>query len=216
MNNWEEFNISTEEVRNELLEKIKDEGEILEENFLRVDSFLNHQIDTNLIDRVGEVIAENHTDKNITKVVTAEAGGNIIAYATSVHLNRLSTRQIPVVYAKKGIPKTMKNPITQKIESATKGGETELALSKNYLDEEDNVLIVDDFLYTGLTSEALTKLVKSSGASVQGYAFIIAKRNFGGIKRLEKFDIPFFVLVEIEKLDVETGKIHFSKDLKES
>ncbi len=215
MSDWEEFRISTEEVRNEFLEKIKNEGEILDEDFLRVDSFLNHQIDTNLIDKVGKVIAENHVDKDITKVVTAEAGGNIIAYATSVHLNRLSTEEIPVIYAKKGVPKTMKNPVTRSIESATKGDETILALSKDYLSEDDRVLIVDDFLYTGLTSEALTNLVKDTGASVQGFAFIIAKRNFGGYKKLEKFNIPIFILVEIEKLDFEENKIYFANDVKD-
>lgn len=196
-------------VRNEIRERIKAEGEILEENFLRVDSFLNHQIDTNLIEKVGEVVAKNYASEDLTKVITAEAGGNIIAYATTVHLNKICENQIQTIYSKKGVPKTMKNPVTQPIESATKSEKTELALSKNYLSEKDRVLIVDDFLYTGSTIEALTKIVKKTGASVVGYAFIIAKRNFGGLEKLEKFDLPNFVLLEIQELDQETGEIKF-------
>lgn len=199
-----------EEVRKEFIEKIRTEGEVLSSDFLKVDSFLNHQIDTRLIDKAGRLIAEKFSDKEITKVVTAEAGGNIIAYATTVHLNKLTPRQVPVIYAKKGVPKTMKDQTVQKIESATKEQETELALSREYLNKEDKVLIVDDFLYTGLTSEALVGLIDSTGAEIVGFAFIIAKRNFGGLKRLKKYDLPIFTLVEIEKLDPETGEITFA------
>lgn len=201
--------ILVNELRKELKKKISEEGEVLGENFLRVDSFLNHQIDTELIDRIGGVIAEHYRDKDITKIVTAEAGGNIIAYATSFHLSKFSPSQVPVIYAKKGIPKTMKNPVTQVIESATKEEQAELALSKDYLGEDDTVLIVDDFLYTGLTSKALTELVSRTGATVIGFAFIISKRNFSGFKRLKKFELPIFVLIEIDKLDSDTGKVIF-------
>lgn len=183
------------------------------ENFLKVDNFLNHQIDPGLMTRIAEAIAENYKAEDITKVVTAEAGGNIVAYATSIQLSKFFPSQVPVIYAKKGIPKTMKNPVTQEIESATKEEEAELALSKDYLGEDDKVLIVDDFLYTGVTSEALAKLVKRTGASVVGFAFIVSKRNFGGHERLENFDIPIFVLVEVTKLDSETGTIKFGKGL---
>jgi len=182
---------------------------VLGEDFIKVDSFLNHQIDTELIDKAGRVIAERFADQGVTRVVTAEAGGNIIAYATTIHLNRMSPKEISTIYAKKGVPNTMTNPRVQTIESATKEEEAELALSRDYLSEDDKVLIVDDFLFTGLTSEALLKLVKNTGATVVGFAFVISKRNFGGLKRLKQHDLPIFTLVEIKKLDPETGRITF-------
>lgn len=209
----EDSKIPIEDLRRNLAKRIKEEGEVVGEDFLKVDSFLNHQIDPGLMMRIAEAIAENFKEEEITKVVTAEAGGNIVAYATSIHLGEFSPEQVPVIYAKKGIPKTMKNPATQRIESATKGEEAELALSKDYLGEGDRVLIVDDFLYTGMTSEALAKLVKRTGASVVGFAFIVSKRNFGGHERLKNFDIPIFVLVEVTKLDFESDNIEFGKGL---
>jgi xanthine phosphoribosyltransferase len=103
----------------------------------------------------------------------------------------------------------MKDARTQMTESATKGDETPLALSSEYLSEDDRVLIVDDFLFTGLTSEALTKLVDDVGAELVGYAFVISKKNFGGCERLGKYEKPIFVLVEVESLDPVNKKVNF-------
>lgn len=202
--------IMIEEVREELIHKINNEGEVLGKNFLRVDSFLNHQVSPKLLENIGKAITKKFIDKKITKVVTAEAGGNIIAYIVANHLSNYSSNEVSVIYAKKGVPKTMKNPIIQKVESATKGGETELAICRDYLSKEDRTLMVDDFLYTGLTSEALTKLVEKTGATVTGYAFVISKWNFGGYDRLKKYGIPIFTLVNIKEMDPENGKIYFN------
>lgn len=202
--------IRVEDVRREFKRKIEEEGEVLGRNFLRVDSFLNHQIDPVFVDKVGQVLAGQYKEKRPTKVVTAEAGGNIISYASARHLNDFYEYDVSVVHAKKGVPKTMRNPIIQKIESPTKEEVTELALSGEYLGEDDRVLLVDDFLYTGLTSEALTKLVEKAGASLIGYAFVISKRNFGGYERISKYEHPIFILIEIEKLDPESGKVFFA------
>ncbi|KXB03007.1 hypothetical protein AKJ48_04330 [candidate division MSBL1 archaeon SCGC-AAA261O19] len=203
--------IRIEELKRELKEKIGKEGKVLGKGFLKVDSFLNHQVDPQLVDRIGMAIAEKYEDKEITKVVTAEAGGNIIAYTTARHLQSLLDSKVLAVYAKKEVPKTMENVMVAKVKSPTKGEVTDLAISGDYLKSGDRVVIADDFLFTGRTSEALTELVENAGATLIGYAFVISKRNFGGYERLRKHDRPIFALVEIVEMDSETGEIYFSE-----
>lgn len=176
------------------------------ESILSVDSFLNHQVDSEMIGKIGEAIAERFEDEGVTRVVTAAASGIAIAYATSRELNRRSSHDVYSIYAKKGIPETLRNGITRKIESPTGKGEVELAACRDYLKGE-RVLITDDFLFSGATSEALTEICEEAEATVIGYAFAISKEFSEGRDRLAKHGHPIFVLARVKDIDGETGEI---------
>lgn len=194
-----------EKVSTEIKERIEEEGEIMSNSILSVDSFLNHQIDPELIDRIGKAIAERFREKKITKVVTAAASGISIAYSTARALERKKSRDVYSIYAKKGIPKTLENGITREVKSATGGEKVELVASRNYLKGE-RVLITDDFLSSGNTSEALTEICEEAGATIVGYAFAISKEFSKGRKRLEKRNYPIFAVARIDSIGEKTVK----------
>ena len=194
--------------RNALIEKIRDKGEVLGEEFLKVDSFLNHKVSPVLLNDVGRAIAEKFGDLGVTKVLTAEAAGNIIAYTTAENLTSRG-KEVEVVYAKKGVPTTMSGEEVRTIQSPTKKNKTTLAVSGNYFNGEDRVLIVDDFLFTGRTASTLTDIMEAQSVTVVGYGFVIRKKGSGGYKKLNKTGKPIFSLVEIESMDPTTGEVCF-------
>ena len=194
--------------RKALIKKIREEGEVLGEEFLKVDSFLNHKVSPALLNDVGRAIAEKFGDLGVTKVLTAEAAGNIIAYTTAENLTRRG-KEVEVVYAKKGVPTTMSGEEVRTIQSPTKKNKTTLAVSGNYFDGDDRVLIVDDFLFTGRTASTLTDIMEAQSVTVVGYGFVIRKRGSGGYKKLRKTGKPIFSLVEIQSMDPTTGEICF-------
>lgn len=194
--------------REQLKEKILKEGEVLGPDFLRVDSFLNHKVSPLLLGEIGKAIADKFGDHGITKVLTAEAAGNIIAFTTAENLSS-EGEEVEVVYAKKGVPKTMTGEIVREIKSPTKQTETTLAVSGNYFHEEDRVLIVDDFLFTGTTAGTLAEIMAEMEVTVEGYAFVIRKVGSGGYEKLSKFGKPIFSMVEIESMNEDTGEIRF-------
>ncbi len=197
--------------RRDLIRKIGEEGEVLGDEFLKVDSFLNHKVSPSLLNRIGRAIAEEFKDSGVTKVLTAEAAGNIIAYTTAENLLEMG-KEVEVVYAKKGVPATMSGEEVRTIHSPTKGDKTTLAVSGNYFTSEDKVLIVDDFLFTGRTAGTLSDIMESLSVPVVGYGFVIRKRGSGGFETLKQKGRPIFSLVEIESMDPGTGEIHFSRD----
>jgi len=180
------------------------EGQVVSEQFLRVDGFLNHRIDPSFIEHSGRLIADRFLDSAVTLVLTAEAAGNVVAYEIA---RRLRAR---AVYAKKGRASTMTHPVTRKIFSPTKGKVVELSICKDYLGESERVLIIDDFLYEGTTSAALAEMVQETGAMVVGFAFIIEKGFAGGRDKLAVYGEPVESLLCVEDMDPETGKITFS------
>lgn len=195
--------------REQLIEKIREEGQVLGEEFLKVDSFLNHKVTPALLNNVGKAIAEKFKELGVTKVLTAEAAGNIIAYTTATNfLDR--KKDVEVVYAKKGVPTTMSGEEIRTIQSPTKKNKTTLAVSGNYFESEDRVLIVDDFLFTGRTASTLTNIMDSLSVPVVGYGFVIRKKGSGGYETLKGKGKPIFSLVEIESMNPETGEITFS------
>ncbi len=114
-----------------------------------------------------------------------------------------------VVYAKKGVPKTMSGEEIRTIQSPTKKNKTTLAVSGNYFDSDDRVLVVDDFLFTGRTASTLSEIMEALSVEVAGYGFVIRKKGSGGYKKLSRTGKPIFSLIEIESMDPQTGEISF-------
>jgi len=180
-------------------------GVVVGPEFLRVDGFLNHRIDPVFMEEVGRQLAERFSKLNVSCVLTAEAAGNVVAYEVA---RRIGAR---VLYAKKGRAATMNSPYVRSIVSPTKGTTVELSISKDYLNDRERVLIVDDFLYRGDTSTALADMVIESGASLVGFGFVIAKEFGEGRQVLARYDKPVATLVSISSMDPETGDIVFAE-----
>jgi len=179
------------------------EGAVISPEFLRVDGFLNHRIEPAFIEEVGKQLAERFTGHGVTCVLTAEAAGNIVAYEVARRLG------VHALYAKKGEAITMNRPLLRTIPSPTKGTKTKLAVSQDYLGPEEDVLIVDDFLYRGRTSAALADIVRESGAALVGFGFVIAKEFGEGRRLLARYGVPIVTLVSVIRMDPKSGEIVF-------
>ena len=171
-----------------LEDRINKDGHVLNNEILKVDSFLNHQIDVNLIDKIGEAIAEQFKDQKPTKVVTIETSGIAVAYAAAMHLDN-----VPLVFAKKQKSKiTSENSYITNVKSFTKGIDYPVAISKDYVSKGDVVVIVDDFLAEGNASLGLIDLCNQAGAKVAGIGIAIEKGFQGGRKKLEALGIKVY------------------------
>lgn len=164
-----------------LKERILAEGQNLGNGILKIDSLLNHQMDPLLIKAMGEEIAARFRDQHPTRVLTAEVSGIAPAMMTALALG------VPVVYARKKKPITMAGPVfLETAPTHTKGGEEVLLLvSAEYLPPGERVLIVDDFLATGLTLHALARMVVASKSTIAGIAAVVEKTFEGGRALLE-------------------------------
>jgi xanthine phosphoribosyltransferase len=163
-----------------LKERIRKEGKNLGNGILKVDSFINHQVDPTLMLAAGGALAAHFGAMGITKVLTAEISGIAPALTTALALG------IPVVYARKTKPITMPSDIyLENAPSHTKGKEVSLMVSPEFLGAGDKVLIIDDFLASGHTILALVRLAKQSGAEVVGVGAVVEKSFEGGRARLE-------------------------------
>lgn len=187
-----------------LKERIEREGQNLGRGILKVDSFINHQVDPDLMVAVGRELAERFGGAEANKVLTAEISGIAPALTTAMALG------IPVVYARKTKPITMPEQVyRQTAPSHTKGRHVELMASPEYLCSTDRILIVDDFLATGQTISALVRLVAEAGAELVGIGTLIEKRFEGGRARLEELGIPIESLVVVA--DMSNGRIVFGE-----
>lgn len=185
----------------ELEARILQEGQNLGRGILKIDSFLNHQLDANLMEIIGNEIARQFADKKPTRIVTAEVSGIVPAVMTGRALDN-----IPVVYARKHKPITMMEPVfVDAAPSHTKGGEVMLMISPEFLHASDRILIVDDFLATGKTIDALARIVKNSGAELVGIATVVEKTFEGGRNALAHWNVPIFAAATIT--DMSDGKI---------
>lgn len=186
----------------ELLRKrIVDEGQNLGRGILKIDSFLNHQIDADLMDAVGHEIASRFVTAKPSLILTAEVSGIIPAVMTGKALDNL-----PVLYARKHKPITMKEPVyIDEAPSHTKGGEVHLMVSPEFLHTGARVLIVDDFLASGRTIDALARIVSNAGATLVGIATVVEKSFEGGRELLAHWDVPIEALAIIT--DMSDGKI---------
>jgi xanthine phosphoribosyltransferase len=184
--------------------RIITDGKNLGNGILKVDGFINHQVDPQLMDLCGRELAARFSRLRATKVLTAEISGIAPAFSTALHLG------VPVVYARKQKPITMPNEVFLTLApSHTKGRTVELIVSPEYLGHEERVLIVDDFLASGQTILGLARLARAAGAQVVGVGAVIEKSFEGGRKALEPLGIPVESLVSIT--DMSEGKIVFAE-----
>ncbi|MBK7896136.1 MAG: xanthine phosphoribosyltransferase [Anaerolineaceae bacterium] len=187
-----------------LKRRIEQEGQNLGRGILKIDSFLNHQIDANLMEQIGEAIAAEFALTRPTRVLTAEVSGLIPAAMTGKALGN-----IPVVYARKKKPITMKEPVyVENAPSHTKGDVVSLMVSPEFLHAADRVLIVDDFLATGRTIAALARIVQSSGATLVGIATVVEKTFEGGRDMLAEWGVPIYAAATI--VDMADGRIQLA------
>jgi xanthine phosphoribosyltransferase len=183
-----------------LKQRIQREGVNMGHGILKVDSFINHQVDPALMLAVGGALAARFAHLGANKIVTAEISGIAPALMTGL------ARGIPVVYARKTKPVTMHpNAMLASAPSHTKGVMTELMVSPEFLGPRDHVLVVDDFLARGETIRALVELVKKSGAALVAIGAVIEKRFEGGRAALDDLGVPIETLAVITSMD--NGKI---------
>ena len=176
----------------QLKTKIQQEGIILNENILKVDSFLNHQLDVILLNNIGLAFKELFKDKEITKILTIEASGIAIACMAGLHFN------VPVLFAKKSESLTLNDEAYQStVYSYTKQKSSKIHVSKKFLNEQDKILILDDFLAHGEAVKGLRDIVKSSGATLQGVGIVIEKafQEGGNMLRAEGVDVRSLVSI---------------------
>jgi xanthine phosphoribosyltransferase len=186
-----------------LEERIIKNGRNLGNGILKVDGFINHQVDPQLMDACGREFAERFKNLGATKVLTAEISGIAPALLTALHL------KLPVVYARKTKPVTMPDQVFLTLApSHTKGRTIELIVSPEFLAEGDRVLIIDDFLATGQTILGLVRLAQAAGAEVLGIGALIEKTFDGGRELLSSVGVPVEALAVI--IDMQDGKIVFA------
>lgn len=190
-----------------LKDRIRKDGKIKAGNVLKVDSFLNHQMDTDLFMEIGKEFKRRFADAEINKILTIEASGIGIAcvVAQSFH--------VPVVFAKKTETKNIAGDVyTTKVESYTHGRVYDIIVSKEFLGKGDKVLLIDDFLANGMALEGLASLVKDSGAELVGAGIVIEKGFQVGGELLRSKGIRLESLAIVESMDEETGTIVFRGD----
>ena len=179
-----------------LKDRILKDGQILGNGILKVDSFINHQVDPALMDACGREFAKRFENVGATKILTAEISGIAPALTTGFHLG------LPVVYARKNKPITMPDQVYLTLApSHTKGRMVELIVSPEYLANNEKVLIIDDFLASGATIMGLVRLAQTAGAVVVGVGTLIEKVFEGGRATLEAINIPVESLVCITSMD---------------
>lgn len=182
-----------------LKERIQREGQNLGGGILKVDSFINHQVDPMLMDACGREFAARFKDVGATKVLTAEISGIAPAVSTALHLG------IPVVYARKHKPITMPDQVFLTLApSHTKGRTVELIVSPEYLSDTEKVLVIDDFLASGATILGLARLAQTAGARIVGVGALVEKTFEDGRKALAGLGVPIVSLVAISRMEGNT------------
>lgn len=185
-----------------LEDRIKKEGQALSETVLKVDSFINHQVDSEFMDALGRDFAEHFKDAGITKVFTIESSGIAPALMTAKHLN------VSMVILKKQTSKILNGNVYQtRITSFTKGTSYELTLFADYIQPEDRILLIDDFLANGEAAMGASRIITESGATLAGIGILIEKSFQRGRKRLEEAGHRVYSQARIKRLDA--GVIEF-------
>ena len=186
-----------------LKQKIMTEGRVVGEGILKVDGFLNHQIDVALVNEMGKDIYERFKDKGVTKILTIEASGIGLACMAALHFG------CRVLYAKKSKTSNMGNAdlYTSRAFSFTHQTENTVLISKKYLEKGERVLIIDDFLAHGEACNALMDLVSQAGAEIVGVAIAIEKGFQGGGDKMRESGIDLYSLAIVERMS--EGEIEF-------
>ena len=185
---------------NFLEERIKRDGQVRAGNILKVDSFLNHQLDTELLDKIGQAFYEKYKDRGITRILTVEASGIAIACATAHYF------KVPVVFAKKAKSRNLDGDLyTSTVHSYTYGRDYNVTLSKKFLNADDKVLLVDDFLAVGKAMHGLIDICSQAGCEIAGIGIAIEKgfQEGGHVLRDAGYDVTSIAV--IRAMDEENG-----------
>ena len=189
---------------NFLEERIIKDGIVKEGNVLKVDSFLNHQMDIALFDQIGKEFKRRFAKEKINKIVTIEASGIGIACIVARHFN------VPVVFAKKSKSINIEGEMyVAEVESFTHKCKNQVIVSKKFLNPEDRVLIIDDFLANGCALQGLISIVTESGASVEGIGIVIEKGFQSGGQIIRNLGYHLESLAIVDAMDASTGKVTF-------
>lgn len=189
---------------NFLEERITKDGIVKEGNVLKVDSFLNHQMDIKLFDQMGEAFKEKFREKDINKILTIEASGIGIACIVAKHFD------VPVVFAKKAKSINLDGEMyTAEVESFTHKTKNQIIVSKKFLTAEDRILIIDDFLANGCALQGLIQLVQAAGAEVCGIGIAIEKGFQSGGQIIRNLGYQLESLAIVESMNSETGEVVF-------
>ena len=187
-----------------LKDRIRKDGKIKEGNVLKVDSFLNHQMDVQLFQEIGKEFKRRFEGEEITKILTIEASGIGIACVAA------EVFDVPVVFAKKTQTKNIAGDVyTTKVESFTHGRVYDIIVSREFLGKGDKVLLIDDFLANGKALEGLAELVKKSGAELVGAGVVIEKGFQVGGDIIRSKGIHLESLAIVESMDEKTGEVVF-------
>ena len=189
---------------NFLEERIAKDGIVKPGNVLKVDSFLNHQMDVELMDRIGREFHRRFADKHITKVLTIETSGIAVAYPVAREFG------VPLVFAKKAESVNLDGETyVAEVESFTQKKVNKVIVSKKFLSEEDHVLIIDDFLANGCALQGLISIVEDAEATVEGCGIAIEKGFQEGGDRIRNLGYRVESLAVVESMDAQTGVITF-------
>lgn len=183
-----------------LKNKILSDGVVVNDSVLKVDSFLNHQIDPNVLKEITNEIVEYFKDKEITKVMTVEASGIAPAIQVAAHFD------VPMLFAKKAEPSTMENQelYETNVHSYTKNVTSRILVSKKYLTSDDKVLLIDDFLANGEAAAGLNNLVEQAGGEVVGIGIAVEKSFQPGREKLEELGLDIYSICRVASLENNT------------
>lgn len=189
---------------NFLEERIVKDGIVKEGNVLKVDSFLNHQMDIDLFNQMGEEFKKRFEGKNINKIVTIEASSIGIACVVAQHFG------VPVVFAKKSKSINIEGDMyIAEVESFTHKCKNQVIVSKKFLNEDDHVLVIDDFLANGCALQGLISIINQAGGTVEGIGIAIEKGFQVGGNIIRNLGYQLESLAIVEDMDAKTGKITF-------
>ncbi len=184
--------------------RIRKDGVVKEENVLKVDSFLNHQMDIELFNEMGKEFRRLFQGKRVDKILTIEASGIGIACIAAQYFG------VPVVFAKKSSSINIDGDVyATRVESFTHKRVYNVIVSKKYLGPEDHVLIIDDFMANGCAALGLIELVQSAGGTVEGVGIAVEKGFQEGGKKIRDMGIQVESLAIVESMNAETGEIEF-------
>jgi xanthine phosphoribosyltransferase len=189
-----------------LKDKILSEGQVIGDDILKVDGFLNHQIDTKFLEEIGCEFKKRFEGCKVDKILTVEASGIAVACETAKQFG-----SVPVVFAKKAKPNTIvEGCYSAEARSFTKGTVANLRVVKRFVSEGEKVLILDDFLASGEAAVALIRIAEKAGAEVVGFGAVIDKTFQGGRQRIQDMGVRVEALASIERF--ENGKPIFTND----
>ncbi len=189
---------------NFLEERILKDGVVKEGNVLKVDSFLNHQIDIRLFEQIGEELKKRFSEKKINKILTIEASGIGIAVIAARYFD------VPVVFAKKSKSKNISGDIYQaEVKSFTHNEINKVIVSQQFINPDDKILIIDDFLAKGYAMKGLIEIIEQAGASIEGIGIVIEKGFQEGGKIIREYGYKVESLAILKSMNAETGEIIF-------